>query len=275
MRLRLADLIAGSEPRTSPSADVQRRNEQLVESYNRVLALREQLASAEQLASVGQTTANLAHQVGTPLNLISGYVQLLKEEVGPGSPLFPRLALIEEQIAKVTATVRTLLDQSRHMGPKTRTTAAQLVNRVGEVMGPAFDSTKIRLVVEGTDADTPILVDVTNLELAVLNLMTNAVDAMSAGGTLTIRLERTSPTRVSINVSDTGRGISPELLPRIFEPWVSTKKPGQGTGLGLPIARDVVVAHGGSITVASEAGRGSSFTIELPADTGRERASSR
>jgi two-component system NtrC family sensor kinase len=275
VRLRLAGLVAGSDLRNETSAEVQRRNEQLVESYSRVLALREQLANAEQLASVGQTAANVAHQVGTPLNLISGYVQLVKEEVGPDSPLLPRLAVIEEQIAKVTATVRTLLDRSRQMGPKTRTTAGEIVSRVCEVMRPNLDASKITLVVEGPDANTPILVDATNFELTLLNLMTNAIDAMPGGGTLTIRLERKSPTRIWIKVTDTGHGISPELLPRIFEPWVSTKKAGHGTGLGLPIARDVVAVHGGSIAVASEIGRGTTFTIELPADTGRERPSPR
>lgn len=97
--------------------------------------------------------------------------------------------------------------------------------------------------------------------------MTNAIDAMADGGTLTIRLERASATRVSIKVTDTGHGISPDLLPRIFEPWVTTKKPGHGTGLGLPIARDVVSAHSGSIAVASDIGRGTTFTIELPVDS--------
>lgn len=275
MRLRLADFVAGSDLRNETSAEVQRRNEQLVESYSRVFALREQLANAEQLASVGQTAANVAHQVGTPLNLISGYVQLVKEEVGPDSPLLPRLAVIEEQIAKVTATVRTLLDRSRQMGSKTRTTAGEIVNRVCEVMRPNLDASKIRLVVEGPDANTPILVDATNFELTLLNLMTNAIDAMPGGGTLTIRLERKNPTRIWIKVTDTGHGISAELLPRIFEPWVSTKKAGHGTGLGLPIARDVVAAHGGSIAVASEMERGTTFTIELPVDTGRDRPSPR
>ena len=98
------------------TVELQQRNEQLVESYHRLFGLREQLASAEQLASVGQTAANVAHQVGTPLNLISGYVQLLKEDLGADSPHAARLAIIEEQIGKVTTTVRSLLDRSRQMG---------------------------------------------------------------------------------------------------------------------------------------------------------------
>jgi two-component system NtrC family sensor kinase len=248
---------------------VEDRNRQLVESYNRLFALREQLASAEQLASVGQTAANVAHQVGTPLNLISGYVQLLREELGPDSPHVARLAIIEEQIAKVTTTVRTLLDRSRQMARKTRTTAGELVRRVVEVMLPSLEAAHIRHEMDSPAGDTPILVDATNLELALLNLMTNAVDAMPNGGTLRVRVAVGGPNRVRIEISDTGHGIPGELMPRIFEHWVSTKKPGRGTGLGLPIARDVVSAHGGTISVSSTVGSGTTFTIDLPSDAAR------
>ena len=252
------------------TVELQQRNEQLVESYHRLFGLREQLASAEQLASVGQTAANVAHQVGTPLNLISGYVQLLKEELGSGSPHAPRLAIIEEQIAKVTSTVRTLLDRSRRMGRKTRTSAGTLVLRVCEVMRPNLAAAGIRLATQTPGAETPILVDATSLELALLNLMTNAVDAMPQGGTLGVVVRDAAPNRVRVEISDTGHGIPDELMTRIFEPWVSTKKPGRGTGLGLAIARDVVAAHGGTITVESTVGEGTTFTIDLPSDSARD-----
>jgi signal transduction histidine kinase len=235
-----------------------------------LFGLREQLANAEQLASVGQTAANVAHQVGTPLNLISGYVQLLREELGPDSPHIPRLAIIEEQIAKVTTTVRTLLDRSRQMARKTRTTAGELVRRVVEVMLPNLEAAHIQHEIDLEAGDTPILVDSTNLELALLNLMTNAVDAMPSGGTLRVRVLDGTPNRVRIEISDTGHGIPTELMPRIFEHWVSTKKPGRGTGLGLPIARDVVSAHGGTISVSSTVGSGTTFTIDLPSDAARD-----
>lgn len=270
LRLRLALAIAEG-PIQSMRDELQQRNEQLVESYHRVFALREQLANAEQLASVGQTAANVAHQVGTPLNLISGYVQLLKEEIGPDSPLAPRLAIIEEQIAKVTATVRTLLDRSRQMGRKSQTKAGELLEQVCEAIRPSLEASHIELKLDTPAAATPILVDPTNLELALLNLMTNAIDAMPNGGVLTIRLVQPTPTDVRIEISDTGHGIPADLIARVFEPWVSTKKPGHGTGLGLPIVRDVVSAHGGSISVVSETGRGTTFTVELPVDVGRDR----
>jgi signal transduction histidine kinase len=250
--------------------EVQQRNQQLVESYHRLFGLREQLAGAEQLASVGQTAANVAHQVGTPLNLISGYVQLLKEELGPDTPHLSRLMIIEEQIAKVTSTVRTLLDRSRQMGRKTRTTAGELVRRVIEVMLPNLEAARIKHEMDLPAGQTPILVDATNFELSLLNLMTNAVDAMTGGGTLRVRVVDGTPHRVRIEVSDTGHGIPDDLLPRIFEPWVSTKKPGRGTGLGLAIARDVVAAHGGTISVSSQVGTGTTFTIDLPSDAARD-----
>jgi signal transduction histidine kinase len=250
--------------------EVEQRNQELVDSYNRLFGLREQLASAEQLASVGQTAANVAHQVGTPLNLISGYVQLLKEELGAGSPHLARLAIIEEQIAKVTTTVRTLLDRSRQIVRKTRTTAGELVTRVIEVMLPSLHAAHIGHEMDLEAGDTPILVDATNLELALLNLMTNAVDAMPSGGTLRVRVVHAGASRVRIEIGDTGHGIPGDLMPRIFEPWVSTKKPGRGTGLGLPIARDVVSAHGGTITVTSTVGAGTTFTIDLPSDAARD-----
>ena len=250
--------------------EIEQRNQELVESYHRLLGLREQLASAEQLASVGQTAANVAHQVGTPLNLISGYVQLLKEELGSDSPHAPRLAIIEEQIAKVTSTVRTLLDRSRQMGRKSRTTAGELVTRVIEVMLPNLQAAHITQEMDLAGGNTPILVDATNLELSLLNLVTNAVDAMPDGGTLRVRVIDDPPNRVRIEIHDTGHGVPADLLPRIFDPWVSTKQPGRGTGLGLAIARDVISAHGGLIAVASAEGVGTTFTIDLPSDAARD-----
>jgi two-component system sensor histidine kinase HydH len=101
-------------------------------------------------------------------------------------------------------------------------------------------------------------------ELALLNLVTNSLDAMPSGGTASITVSPAAA-GVRIEVVDTGTGIAPDLLPRIFEPWVTTKAEGHGTGLGLSITRDVVAWHGGTITVTSEPGSGATFTIDLPA----------
>jgi signal transduction histidine kinase len=106
--------------------------------------------------------------------------------------------------------------------------------------------------------------DAAELELALLNLMSNALDAMADGGTLTIRV-LPHDSGVRIEVGDTGTGIAPDLIDRIFEPWVTTKPEGHGTGLGLSIVRSVIAEHRGTIRVHSAAGEGATFAIELPA----------
>jgi signal transduction histidine kinase len=100
--------------------------------------------------------------------------------------------------------------------------------------------------------------------LALLNLITNSVDAMASGGSLTVRLECVND-RLHLEIEDTGTGIPPELLVHIFDPWVTTKAQGKGSGLGLTIARQVVASHGGTIRVENRPGRGAVFTIDLPA----------
>jgi signal transduction histidine kinase len=246
------------------TSELRAKNEQLVESYERVFALREALARADQMAAVGHMAATVAHQVGTPLNLISGYVQMIREEVGVDSRVTRRLEIVQEQIAKVTSIVRTLLDHARRPIPKERTDIAELLRRVSDVARPKLDAQGVRLDLSVADVP-PVMADAVQLELALLNLVTNSLDAMPSGGVTSITLAPTPDGNVRIQVADTGTGIAPELLPRIFEPWVTTKEAGRGTGLGLSITREVVAGHGGTVTVKSEVGVGSMFTIELPA----------
>jgi signal transduction histidine kinase len=133
------------------------------------------------------------------------------------------------------------------------------------------DAMRGRLASGGVDLDldveatmASVAADEAQLELALLNLVTNALDAMPQGGTLTLAA-RMADGRIRIEVRDTGSGISPDVLPRMFEPWVTTKPAGRGTGLGLSITRDLIAALGGTIGVTTSAGRGTTFTIELPA----------
>jgi signal transduction histidine kinase len=175
-----------------------------------------------------------------------------------------RLEIVQEQIAKVTSIVRTMLDHARRPIPKEQTNIADLLRRVSDVARPKLDAQGVKLDLRVADVPL-VMADAVQLELALLNLVTNSLDAMPAGGVTSITAAPTQEGGVRIQVADTGTGIAPELLPRIFEPWVTTKEAGRGTGLGLSITREVVVSHGGSITVNSEVGAGSVFTIELPA----------
>jgi two-component system NtrC family sensor kinase len=256
--------VALQERVREATSELRERNVELRESYERVITLREALARADQLAAVGHMAASVAHQIGTPLNLISGYVQMLREEEGPGSRVTERLEIVQEQIAKVATIVRTLLDHARRPTPKEETDIAQLVSRVCDVARPKLEAVGVRLELNVSDVP-PVAADAVQLELALLNLVTNSLDAMPSGGVMAITVARTATGGVRIQVADTGVGISGELLPKVFDPWVTTKEAGRGTGLGLSITRDVVAGHGGTITARSEVGVGSVFTVELPA----------
>ncbi len=255
--------VALQERVREATSELRARNDELVRSYERVLSLRDALGRAEQLAAVGHMAASVAHQIGTPLNLISGYVQVIREESGPDARVTQRLEIVQEQIAKVTSIVRTMLDHARRPTPREPTDLAALAQRVHDVARPKAAAMGVRLALSAPEVP-PVLADPVQLELALLNLLSNGLDAMPNGGVLTIALVP-SPEGVKIEVSDTGTGIAPDLLPRIFDPWVTTKGAGRGSGLGLSITREVVTAHGGTVTVRSEVGVGSTFTLVLPA----------
>jgi signal transduction histidine kinase len=263
MLMELDDLHRSLSQRVSAATgELRDRNQELVRSYESVSRLRETAARAQQLAAVGQTMANVAHQIGTPLNLVSGHVQLLQYEITDPA-LKRRLHIVKEQIDRVVSTVRGLLERARPQGERQPVRVDTVIVRMGDAM-------RARLASGGVDLDlrvdapmASVAADEAQLELALLNLVTNALDAMPGGGTLTLEA-RVADGRVRIDVRDTGSGISADVLPRIFEPWVTTKPAGRGTGLGLSITRDLITALGGTIAVTTLAGQGTTFRIELP-----------
>jgi two-component system NtrC family sensor kinase len=166
--------------------------------------------------------------------------------------------------------VRTLLDHSRRPAERRAVDLGTLLSRVADVAGPKLDASGIALTRQ-IPADLPsIWADAGEVELAVLNLITNSLDAMPAGGSLTLSATAL-PESVRIEITDTGMGIDTDLLPRIFQPWVTTKAAGRGTGLGLSITQDVIDRHGGTIHAVSEPGQRTTFTIELPSYQAAER----
>ena len=245
------------------TAELRERNTELQESYRRVLSLREALARAERMAALGQMAANIAHQVGTPLNLISGYVQMLREErLDPRSR--ERLEVVDRQIQQVTRVLRAMLDQVRQPSARQPADLRRIIDQACETARPRIDSAGIRLEVR-IDAALPLVdADATQLEAALLNLITNSLDALCEGGALMVTASPTDQ-GVRIEVADSGPGFLPELLPHVFEPWVTTKPIGRGTGLGLGIVREVVKTHGGHIEARNRPEGGAIVTIDLPA----------
>ena len=240
------------------------RNAELEESYQRVLGLQEALARAERMAAVGEMAASVAHQVGTPLNLVSGYVQMIREDPNTQTVVRQRLEIVEAQLSQVTRVLRTMLDEARQPSPPRVTTRlGPLVERACTIARPRLVRSGVQLEVRLDDGLPEVDANAPQLELALLNLVTNALDAMPAGGTLTIH-GTTTEGGVRLEVADSGPGIAADLLPHLFEPWVTTKPVGHGTGLGLGIVREIVRAHGGEIHAANQPDGGAIFTIDLP-----------
>jgi signal transduction histidine kinase len=269
----LNDILHGLE-RLNEAVDVRveaatevfrQKSVEIVDSHREMAILSEELARAGRLAALGQAAVNMAHQIGTPLNLISAYAQLLIQSTPPEADSVNRLKAIQDQVAKVTAVVRAALDSSRPPAiPHERADLGALVRRVCQMARPLLEDADVRIEVIAPDQGVDLLTDSVQLEMALLNLITNSIDAMASGGKLTVRLARVND-RLRLEIEDTGSGIPPELVPRIFDPWVTTKAHGKGSGLGLSIARQVVASHGGTIHVDSRPGQGAIFTIDLPA----------
>ena len=264
---RLADFNATLQEEIGRATGVlQERNRLLADSAQRLFAARGELARTEQLASAGQMAASVAHQIGTPLNLISGYVQMILEDLDPQSPAAARLRTVQEQIGRVTVIVQGLLDSARRPSLKKRPVPAnEFLSAVIELARPSIEQAGIRIETR-VDAGLPeIDVDLGQLEQVFLNLVTNAIDAMPGGGTLTLGARRTGA-QIEFDVADSGHGIPAADKERIFDPMFTTKEPGKGTGLGLPIVHEILSAHGGTVSVTSAPGQGTRVTVTLPID---------
>jgi signal transduction histidine kinase len=246
------------------TAELRAANRELLEAAQRLFAARRELAQGQRLALAGQMAATVAHQVGTPLNVISGYVQMLRAKQPDGSADAERLRTIQEQIGRVTTIVRSLLDQTRRSPLALRPLApGQLLEGLAELVRPLLVGGGIELDLEVSPGLPAVRADRAQLEQALLNLVSNAVDAMPDGGRLSVAA-RPDGDGVALVVADSGAGIPPDDLSRVFEPLYTTKPPGKGTGLGLPILREIVEAHGGTVRLESRPGEGTTAVVRLP-----------
>lgn len=221
--------------------------------------------AAEDLASIATLVAGLAHEIGTPMGVIRGHAEALSGAVD-GERAQWRLRTILEQIDRISNIIRSLLNIAR---PRE---AVVVPVELPDVLDTAlaFLSEKLRrrgVEVERRYEPVPALKgDPDKLQQLFLNLFLNAADAMPDGGRLTVALARASDREVDVRVSDTGVGISDRDVSQLFKPFFTTKPAGRGSGLGLVVAKGIVVDHGGHIEVRSEVGTGTEFLIRLPLD---------
>ena len=254
------------------TSELAKRNEELRLLNEALFESQRQLSQSEKLAAVGQVTATMAHQIGTPLNSISGYIQLILQDGNLQPKDRDRLQIIESQLDRLADSVKNFLSFTRQPKPQLRSLDVnEVLEELIHLSEPWFLARNVRLSPHLSPDLPSILGDPTHLQTLFLNLITNALDAMPQGGVLTIKTRQTPPTLSSedgrwleISITDTGIGITEESKKRIFDPFFTTKKMGEGTGLGLAICEKIVKEHSGRIDVESEVGKGSTFSIFIP-----------
>jgi len=240
---RMEDELAARE------AEIERKNRELVQT--------------KKLAAIGTLAAGVAHELNNPLSNIYLSTQVLVRELGDAAPAAVREVAsdILGQTVRVKKIVGDLLEFARGREPRKRETELNGVIAGAYARAAATAGKAIRFSLDSDPAGVGITADPEQLEQVFINLFGNAIDAMDPDGSLTVKVDAT-PDAVTLRVADSGRGIPKESLDKVFEPFYTTKD--KGTGLGLAIVFNIIKKHYGEITVSSEAGKGTTFTITLP-----------
>jgi two-component system NtrC family sensor kinase len=225
---------------------------------------REETIRTEKMASIGLLAAGMAHEIGTPLASIMGYAELSAGEQPDNTAIQDYTRRISEDCSRIDRIVRGLLDFSRPRKLSGENADVRdVVLSTIDLMTQQGVFKQLNLATEIEEGLLPARCDQHQLQQVVINLLLNSRDATPAGGTITVRAGREGA-YIRLDVIDSGTGIPDESMKNIFDPFYTTKAPGKGTGLGLAISARIVEGFGGRITVASEVGKGSCFSVRLP-----------
>lgn len=228
----------------------------------------EQLRHAERLTTLGQLASVLAHEIGTPLNVIAGHGKLIASGKMTPEGVSESAAAIGEQSDRITRIVRRILDYARRRpARRARLGAADVVRQAGALLRGFAEQRQVSLVLPEGGRELMLDADPDQLQQAVTNLVLNAIQVSPPSGAVRITLAElrgTAENWVTISVQDAGPGVAGEVRERMFEPFFTTKPPGEGTGLGLTVVKDIVEDHGGSVEMVDGDGGGSVFTIRIP-----------
>jgi signal transduction histidine kinase len=240
-----------------------RMMDELEEAREREKVQQQQLAHTEKMAAVGTLAAGVAHEVNNPLGGVLTCIENLRADPGDRENLVRYLDLIQDGIKRIERTVANLLDFSRQRRLVLEPTSINHnLRHVLELVEYQLRQAQIEVVLQ-LDSDEPyVMADHFQMEQLFLNLVLNALQAMPDGGTLTLQ-SRAREGRVTVEVRDTGTGISDEIRERIFDPFFTTREVDEGTGLGLAVSDSIVSSHGGALEVESSEGKGSVFRVSF------------
>lgn len=228
-----------------------------------------QLVRSEKLATVGQLTASIAHEINNPIAVIQGNMDLVRELLGPDEQrVRTELKLVDEQVERMRLIVTQLLQFARpteFAGYVESVDPARAVEDCLVLVGHLLAKTQI-VVQRDLQPTPPVAINRTELQQVLVNLLVNAIHAMEGGGSLLLRTRAVAADDVEILVADSGPGLTPEVMAQLFQPFVTRKK--EGTGLGLWISRGIVERYGGDIVAHNRAEGGACFTVRLKAEAG-------
>jgi two-component system, NtrC family, sensor kinase len=258
------------------------QTESLLRANTLLVDAKDQLNRSERLAAVGQLVASVAHEVGTPLHSIAWHVQALGEEPGVTPEMKKRISVIDEQLNRVVRIIQDLLSSTRQRKPEPSWLSVErVISPATALMEPAFHAKGVTLTTELAIGLPLVWADAEKLHQVLVNLLANALAATAQQGAVDVHVggraasveeleigrrlaPDMSPMVVTVAVRDTGTGMPQADVQKAFQPFFTTKEVGKGTGLGLFLSRETIQAHGGTLSLTSEQGRGTTVTITLP-----------
>ena len=239
----------------------------VLENVTARVKLEEQLQQSEKLSSIGLLAAGVAHEVNTPLTGVSSYTQMLLQMIPETDPKHALLKKVQKQTERASNIASNLLNFSRAGNGPTEFTEIDINKTLDDtlqLLEPQLRKSRVEIVKKYAPNLPKISGNAGKLQQVFTNLILNARDAMFEGGTITLSTDLKNDNSVLIEVSDTGAGIEPENLGKIYDPFFTTKAVGSGTGLGLAVTYGIIQEHSGTIDVTSEIGKGTTFHLVFP-----------
>ena len=264
--------LANSINNMSEQLEIQQ--DEIKNETNQKMSALKQLRHADRLKTVGRMAAGIAHQIGTPLSVVSGRAGLIAEGKLNHEKLHLNAVTIQKETEKISAMIRQLLNFARQMPmQKNHFDLNEVLSQTYDLLKPLAEKQKIDVKISLAAMPANSVIDAVQIQQVLTNVIMNAIHSMPDGGTLELGVtshqtafkSSTLENYWGISIADQGCGISDNDLESIFEPFFTTKDIGEGTGLGLSIAHNIIIEHYGWIDVESDVGKGSRFQIFLPA----------